>query len=71
MKLRRPRMTRQLVERLIGCVALAETEWENIFDPEADCDEARECRRNARAARQDLEWLFRMREWFDARAGKE
>jgi hypothetical protein len=63
-------MTRQLVERLIGCVALAESEWDHCFEPEDNSSYAREYRQRAKAAAQDKQWLFRMRDWFDARAGE-
>ncbi len=70
MKPRRPRMTRQLVERLIIYADIAEMEYDRLYEPEATCAEARSERRKAEAAARDKQWLFRMRDWFDARSGE-
>ena len=61
MKPRRPRMTRQLVDRLLfymrDQLALSD-------DVECEPGEMAQWVR-------DEQWLLRMREWFDAREGKE
>ena len=59
-RLRRPRMTRQLVERLIGYARREEAELGNL--PECDQHWAR----MERQCLADIDWLWRMHDWFEA-----
>ena len=56
---RRPRMTRQLVDRLIAYTALAECEYEGwVMDGEE------EYAKEVREAEKDKRWLWRLHDWF-------
>ena len=59
MKPRRPRMTRQFVHRLLGYVYLSVS-----CDEECGWEPGEEAQWN-----RDMEWLYRMRDWFDRKDG--
>ena len=69
MKPRRPRMTPELVERLIAYAGLAEAEYDCTYGWDDPSEDARAERRKAKRAEKDKAWLFRMRDWFDRKDG--